>query len=66
MNRIMAIINKNSILISLPQDASTDLVYGLNNGQDADDDEVNTYQIVKYLGENHDNDAENQSDDSHD
>ncbi|MFA5347447.1 MAG: hypothetical protein WC294_04880 [Methanoregula sp.] len=33
-----------------------------DNGQDPDDDEINPYEIVKYLGENHYNDTENKRD----
>jgi hypothetical protein len=37
----------------------------MNNGPDPDNDEVNPYEIVKYLGENHYNDAENKRDYTH-
>ena len=30
-----------------------------DNSQYANDDEINPYEVVKYLGENHDNDTEN-------
>jgi hypothetical protein len=33
--------------------------------QNTNYDEVNTYQIVKYLGENHDNDTEYQTGNTH-
>jgi hypothetical protein len=33
-----------------------------DNGQYADDDEVNSYEIVKYLRENHDDNTENKRD----
>jgi hypothetical protein len=33
-----------------------------DNSQDANDDEINPDEIVKYLGENHYNDAENKRD----
>jgi hypothetical protein len=33
-----------------------------DNSQYANDDEINPDEIVKYLGENHDNDAENKRD----
>ena len=38
---------------------------GLNNGPDPDNDEVNSYEIVKYLGKNHYNDSENNRDYAH-
>jgi hypothetical protein len=33
-----------------------------DNSQYANDDEINPYEIVKYLGENHYNDTENKRD----
>jgi hypothetical protein len=36
-----------------------------DNGQDPDNDEINPYEIVKYLGKNHYNDAENERDYAH-
>jgi hypothetical protein len=33
-----------------------------NKGQYTDDNEINTHQIIEYLGENHNNNAENKGD----
>jgi hypothetical protein len=36
-----------------------------DNSQYADDDEINTYQVIEYLGENHDDNAEYEAGYSH-
>jgi hypothetical protein len=40
------------------------LCYSANNGNNAEYYKVNTYQVVKYSGENHYYDTKNKSDDS--